>query len=366
MTDLLSPLPLRGLTLPNRFVVSPMCQYSARGGVVGDYHLVHLGRFALGGFGTVIVEATAVTAEGRITYGCPGLWDDAQIAGMARITALLRAQGAVAGIQLAHAGRKASSIPPWLMGTDEREADAEHWEPVAPSALLHAEDAPMPRAMSEADIEAEVAAWAAATKRAVEAGFQLIEIHGAHGYLLNQFLSPLSNRREDAYGGSAENRMRFPLQVVEAVRAAMPEDMPLFLRLSAVDGLDGGRTIEDSVAFARAARDRGVDVIDVSAGGFTGSRFEIGPGMYLPWAAQIREDAGLPVMAVGLMGEAELAAEALSDGRADLIGLGRAALDDPNWPLHAARQLGTETRALWPKQAGYAIERWPGRNTAKG
>lgn len=362
MTALLSPLALRGLTLKNRLVVSPLCQYSARGGLVGDYHLVHLGRFALGGFGTVIVEATAVTAQGRITYGCPGLWEDGQIAGMARITALLRAQGAVAGIQLAHAGRKASSIPPWLIGTDEREADAEHWQPVAPSALPHAEDAPVPRVLSEADIGAEVEAWTAATRRAVKAGFHLIEIHAAHGYLLNQFLSPVSNRREDAYGGSAANRMRFPLQVVEAVRAAMPGDMPLAVRLSASDGLEGGRTVEDSIVFARALRERGVDVIDVSAGGFTGARFEIGPGMYLPWATQIRQAAGLPVMAVGLMGEAQLAEAAVAEERADLVALGRAALDDPNWPLHAARRLGAETRALWPKQAGYAIERWPGRN----
>jgi 2,4-dienoyl-CoA reductase-like NADH-dependent reductase (Old Yellow Enzyme family) len=361
MSTLFSPFKVRDLTLKSRLVVSPMCQYSACNGMVGDYHLVHLGRFALGGFAAVMVEATGVTAEGRITYGCPGLWSDEHLPGLQRIAANVRALGATAGLQLAHAGRKASSVPPWLLGTGETEPHAQHWQPIAPSALRHTEASPMPREMTQTDIDEVAEAFAAATRRALAAGFDFVEVHAAHGYLLHQFLSPLSNHRTDAFGGSLENRLRAPRLVLDAVRAAWPTDKPLFLRLSAEDGVANGWSVSDSIAFARMALDAGVDVIDVSAGGFAESRFDPLPGMYLSSAHAIRQATGAAVMAVGLMGEPALANNAISTGQADLVALGRAALDDPNWPLHAARALGQETSALWPKQAGYAIERWPAR-----
>lgn len=361
MSALLTPFTLKDMRLKSRLVVSPMCQYSVRDGRVGDYHLVHLGRFALGGFAAVTVEATAVTPEGRITYGCPGLWSDDHVPGLARIAAFLRGQGVAAGIQLAHAGRKGSSLPPWLIGTAETEPGAEHWEMVAPSALPHGPGSPMPRALSESGIGDVVEAFAAAARRAEAAGFDFVEVHAAHGYLLHQFLSPVANRREDRFGGSLENRLRLPTMVLDAVRAAWPAEKPLFLRLSAEDGIAGGWSLSDSLALARLAAEAGVDLVDVSGGGFAESRFTPGPGMFLPWAAEIRSQTGLPVMAVGLMGDVGLAEAAVATGQADLVALGRAALDDPNWPLHAARALGQETRATWPKQAGYAIDRWPGK-----
>jgi 2,4-dienoyl-CoA reductase-like NADH-dependent reductase (Old Yellow Enzyme family) len=359
MNGLQSPLSLRGLALRNRMVVSPMCQYSARDGVVGDYHFIHLGRFALGGFGTVFAEATGVSPEGRITYGCPGIWSNAQEAPWQRIADFLRSQGVASGIQLAHAGRKASTLPPWLIGTGESEPHAEHWQPVAPSPLPHSAASQVPRELTETEIGDLVDAFANGARRALAAGFDFVEIHSAHGYLLNQFLSPLSNQRTDRYGGSRENRMRFPLAVIAAVRAIWPTDRPLFLRISAIDGIAGGWTIEDSIAYARAAADHGVDLVDVSTGGFDGARFDIGPGMFLNSAAHIRRESGVPVMAVGLMGEPEMADRAVAEGDCDLVALGRAALDDPNWPMHALRALGLETQSLWHRQAGYAIERWP-------
>jgi 2,4-dienoyl-CoA reductase-like NADH-dependent reductase (Old Yellow Enzyme family) len=361
MTALLSPLALRGLTLKSRLVVSPMCQYSVRGGLVGDYHLAHLGRFAMGGFAAVVVEATGVTPEGRITYGCPGLWSDAHVPGLARVAGFLQAHGAAAGIQLAHAGRKASTLPPWLIGTGETEPDAEHWEVVAPSALRQGEGSPLPRALTETEIGDLVDSFAAAARRAEAAGFDFVEIHAAHGYLLHQFMSPVSNHRTDRFGGSLENRLRLPGMVMTAVRAAWPDDKPLFLRLSAIDGIPGGWDLPDSIALARLARDAGVDVVDVSAGGFLEGRILPRPGMFLDYAAAIRRETGIAVMTVGLMGDVDLAAAAVDDGRTDLVALGRAALDDPNWPLHAARALGAEAQDLWPKQAGYAIARWPAR-----
>jgi 2,4-dienoyl-CoA reductase-like NADH-dependent reductase (Old Yellow Enzyme family) len=338
-----------------------MCQYSVRGGIVGDYHIAHLGRFALGGFAAVIVEATGVTPEGRITYGCPGLWSDAHVPGLARVAAVLQANGAAAGIQLAHAGRKASTLPPWLVGTGRTEPDAEHWEVVGPSTVPHDERSVMPRALTEQEIGDLVNAFAAAARRALAAGFDFVEIHGAHGYLLHQFLSPVANRREDHFGGSLENRLRFPRMVIEAVRAAWPDDRPLFLRLSAVDGIPGGWDLPDSIALSRLARDCGVDVIDVSAGGFHGGQITPRPGMFLDHAAAIRRETGGAVMAVGLMGDVGLASGAVDTGQAELVALGRAALDDPNWPMHAARALGLETQDLWTRQAGYAIARWPAR-----
>lgn len=361
MTALLTPLRLRDLTLKSRLVVSPMCQYSVRGGLIGDYHVAHLGRFALGGFAAVIVEATAVTPEGRITYGCPGLWSDAHVPGFARVVDLLHELGAAAGIQLAHAGRKASTLPPWLIGTGDTEPGAEHWDVLGPSPVPHGEGSALPHAITEAGIGDLVDAFAAAARRALAAGFDLVEIHAAHGYLLHQFMSPIANRRTDRFGGSLENRLRFPCMVMEAVRAVWPADRPLFLRLSATDAIPGGWDLPDSIVLARLARECGLDVIDVSAGGFSESRITTRPGMFLDHAAAIRRDARMPVMCVGLMGDVALAAGAIDSGQADLVALGRAALDDPNWPLHAARALGAETQALWPRQAGYAIARWPAR-----
>lgn len=361
MSALLTPFALKDMVLKSRLVVSPMCQYSVRDGMVGDYHLVHLGRFALGGFAAVTVETTAVMSEGRITYGCPGLWSDDHVPGLARITGFLRGQGVAAGIQLAHAGCKGSSLPPWLIWSGETEPGAEHWEVVAPSALPHGPGSPMPRALTESGFGDVVDAFAAATRRARAAGFDFIEVHAAYGYLLHQFLSRVANRREDRFGGSLENRLRLPAMVLAAIRAAWPAEKPLFLRLSAEDGIPGGWCLADSLALARLAREAGVDLVDVSGGGFSESRFTPGPGMFVPWAAEIRAHVGLPVMAVGLMGDVGVAEAAVAMGQADLVALGRAALDDPNWPLHAARALGEETRALWPKQAGYAIDRWPGK-----
>src|SRR5215210_6820958 len=295
---LLSPLTLRGVTLPNRLVVAPMCQYSVTDGLVSDYHLVHLGRFALGGFGTVLVEATGVTPEGRISHGDVGLWDDGQIPGLARIVDVLHAEGAVAGIQLAHAGSKASSLRPWDGGgavtTENTRPGEQPWQTVSASEVAPAPGYPVPHALTADELAGVREAFVAATRRALTAGFDLIEVHAAHGYLLNQFLSPLTNRRTDGYGGSLEGRMRFPLEVVEAVRAAWPEDKPLFVRISAVDGSRAGLTIEDAVVFARELRARGVDVVDVSGGGLGGGwQHPIGYGYQVPFASQIRADAGI-------------------------------------------------------------------------
>jgi 2,4-dienoyl-CoA reductase-like NADH-dependent reductase (Old Yellow Enzyme family) len=356
MSQLFSPLTLRGLTLRNRTVVSPMCQYSARGGVANDWHLVHLGRFAIGGFGLVILEATGVTAEGRISYADLGLWDDAQIAPLANIVGFIKAEGAAAGVQLAHAGRKASTPVSWhrdLSEADKAAVGYESWVPVAPSPLIHA-DKPgftTPREMSEADIREAVAAFAAAARRADEAGFDVVEIHGAHGYLINQFLSPISNKRTDRYGGSRENRMRFALEVVEAVGAVWPKHKPLFMRISTTDGSPGGWAVEDSVALAHELLKHDVDVIDCSSGGFDGYSIKPVPLYQVPFAHAVRE-AGIKTMAVGLIMDHHDAERIVADGDADLVALARTALDDPNWPIHAARTLGAEhAYELWPKQA---------------
>lgn len=358
MTALTDPLTLGGVTFKNRMVVSPMCQYSVRDGLVGDWHLVHLGRFALGGFGAVMVEATGVMAEGRISYACPGLYSEAHVAGFHRITDFLRSQGVVSGIQLAHAGRKSSSVPPRTIGHAE-EPDATHWEPVAPSAEAHGPGSPLPRALTGAEIEALPEVFSAAARRALAAGFDFVEIHAAHGYLLNQFLSPIANHRTDAWGGSRENRMRLPLAVVQSVRDAWPKDRPLFLRLSAIDGIDGGVTLDDSIAFAKAAADRGVDAFDVSATGFSGAKVTPGPGMFLPYAEAIRRATGKITMAVGMLDDVPTAVAALTEGKADMIAVGRGALDDPNWATHAALSQGIAARAAWPHQTGYALDRRP-------
>ncbi|EYD75969.1 NADH:flavin oxidoreductase/NADH oxidase [Rubellimicrobium mesophilum DSM 19309] len=365
MSLLFSPISLRGLTVSNRLVVTPMCQYSASGGLATDYHLVHLGRFALGGFGTVIVEATAVTPEGRITYADLGLWSDDQTAPLARIVDVLHAQGAAAGIQLAHAGRKAASPVPWREGFDETEEEKplvgfEDWRPVSPSAVSHAPESPdykVPHALTAPELSALRDAFVAAARRAETAGFDLVEVHSAHGYLLHQFLSPVANKREDEWGGSLENRMRFPLSVAKAVREAWPAHKPMFVRISAQDGIPGGWTLEDSVAYARALKEIGADLIDCSSGGFAGGQFALGPSYQVPLAHGVREGAVLPTMAVGLVTNAGEAEAVVAEGSADLVALGRAALDDPNWPLHARHELATREDAYadWPLPSGYAV-----------
>ncbi|PWW22423.1 2,4-dienoyl-CoA reductase-like NADH-dependent reductase (Old Yellow Enzyme family) [Geodermatophilus normandii] len=357
---LFTPLALRGVTLSNRLVVAPMCQYSVTDGLVGDYHLVHLGRFALGGFGTVVVEATAVTPEGRISHGDVGLWSDAHVPGLARIAGFLRASGAVPGIQLAHAGAKASSHRPWEGGAAVTPGTAlpgeEPWQTVSASPVPAVPGSPVPHELTVAELAEVREAFVAATRRALTAGFDVVEVHAAHGYLLHQFLSPLSNRRTDAYGGSREARWRFPLEVVEAVRAAWPEDRPLFVRVSAVDGTTDGITLEDTVALARELRARGVDVVDASGGGLGGWDHPLGYGYQVPFAAGIREGAGIATMAVGLIVDARQAEAVVAGGLADLVALAREAQEDPNFAVHAARDL-TGSHDTYPVQAGPRLGR---------
>jgi 2,4-dienoyl-CoA reductase-like NADH-dependent reductase (Old Yellow Enzyme family) len=359
---LLTPFTLRGLTLKNRIVVSPMCQYSAIDGAPTDWHLVHLGRFALGGAGLVFVEATGVEARGRISPGDMGIYTDEQARGLSRIAEFLKANGAAAGIQLAHAGRKASTQRPWDGGVELGAADAERgeaaWETIAPSAIPFSNEYPMPKAMSTADMGEVIIAFREATRRADDAGFDVVEIHAAHGYLLHEFLSPLSNHRQDGYGGDAAGRVRFPLEVIQTVRAVWPADKPLFLRVSAVDHVQGGLTVEDTVAFAREAKALGVDLVDCSSGGNAPARIELYPGYQVSYAQAVREGAGTPTMAVGLILDPALAQSILAEGRADLIALARPMLDDPNFALHAVAALtGTADYAWAPTPARSGLER---------
>ena len=358
----------RGVTLPNRIVISPMCQYSAIDGMANDWHLVHLGKFAQGGAGSVMVEATAVTAEGRITHGDVGLWHDGQIAPLKRIAAFIRENGSVPAIQLAHAGRKASMQRPWFGNAALDDSDRVRgdlpWRIVAPSAIPMDDGWLMPHELSIADLKALLESWRLATLRAVEAEYKFLELHCAHGYLLHEFLSPLSNRRIDGYGGDRAARMRYPLEVLETVRAAWPTDLPLSVRISSVDGIEGGLDLSDSVAFAKEAKVRGADIIDCSSGGLMGSataaRIPRGYSFQVPFAREIRQKADIATMAVGLILHPQQAEDILTDGSADLIAVGREALFDPNWPLHA--QMALESRdvaafAAWPKQYGWWLER---------
>ena len=361
MTKLFTPVTYRGLTLKNRVIVAPMCQYSARHGFANDWHLVHLGRFALGGFSLVIAEATGVSPEGRISYGCLGLWEDAQIAPLKRITEFLHKNGAAAGIQLAHAGRKASSPLPWRGSFNETDAEKaelgfESWTPVAPSAERQSPSSPMPLALDLAGMALVREQWVAAAKRAEAAGFDMIELHAAHGYLLNQFLSPIANKREDAYGGSLENRMRFPLEVARAVRAAWPVDKPAFVRISVTDWIEGGVTVEDSITYAKELKAIGYDVVHCTSSGFAGAQIPVGPLYQVPLSEAVRKGASVPTAAVGLITKPAEAEQILERGQTDLIALARQALDDPNWPLHAMRELvHGDSYGNWPLQAGYAV-----------
>ena len=348
MTGLFAPLTVRGVTLRNRIVVSPMCEYSSVDGFANDWHVVHLGSRAVGGAGVVITEAAAVVPEGRISPADLGIWKGEHIDVLARITAFLREQGAVAGIQLAHAGRKASSARPWEGGRQIRPEDG-GWIPVAPSPLPFREDEVPPHALDRAGIRHVIDAFAAATKRAMTAGFDVVEIHAAHGYLLNEFLSPLANVRTDEYGGSFENRIRLMLEVTEAVRAAWPGHLPLFVRISASDWVEGGWDLAQSVELAKRLEPLGVDLIDCSSGGTSREqKITVAPGYQVPFAETIRREAGIPTGAVGLITEPAQADAIIAEGKADVVLVARQMLRDPYWPLHAAKSLGVDVP--WPIQ----------------
>ncbi|MET0624921.1 MAG: NADH:flavin oxidoreductase/NADH oxidase [Pyrinomonadaceae bacterium] len=352
MSRLFSAFSLRGLEFRNRVFVSPMCQYSSRDGLPNDWHMVHLGSRAVGGAGLVCVEATAVSPEGRISPGDTGLWSDEQARAFEPIASFVKSQGARAAIQLAHAGRKASTEVPWRGGKHLSEAHG-GWQTLAPSAVPFG-DWPAPREMTRADIEAVAVQFADAARRALASGFEVVELHMAHGYLLHEFLSPLSNRREDEFGGSLENRARFPLQVAEAVRAVWPDELPLFARISATDWVEGGWDLAQSVQLSRWLRERGVDLIDCSSGGLVpGARIPVAPNYQVPFAETIRKEAGVATGAVGLINEPSQAEEIIATGKADAVFLARAELRDPYWPLHAARELGAE--AHWPVQYDRAV-----------
>ncbi|HEX3986246.1 MAG TPA: NADH:flavin oxidoreductase/NADH oxidase [Acidobacteriaceae bacterium] len=347
--SLFSPLTLGSVTLRNRIVVSPMCEYSCEDGFANDWHLVHLGSRAVGGAGLVFTEATAVTPEGRISPQDLGLWKDEHIAPLARITAFLHSQGARAGIQLAHAGRKASTFRPWS-GEGAIAPDAGGWPNVlAPSPIPFSATYPQPRELDKAGITALSQSFRHAAERADRAGFDVFEIHAAHGYLLHEFLSPLSNQRGDAYGGSLENRARLLLEVTDAIRSVWPRERPLFVRISATDYAEGGWDLEQSIRLATLLRDHGVDLIDVSSGGNVATaQFSVGPGYQTSFSQAIRTQAGIPTGAVGMITDPAQAAHILRTGQADLIFIAREFLRDPYWPLHASAAL--DEAAAWPVQ----------------
>jgi 2,4-dienoyl-CoA reductase-like NADH-dependent reductase (Old Yellow Enzyme family) len=350
---LFEPLTLRGTTFRNRVFVSPMCQYSSVDGRPNDWHLVHLGSFARGGAGLVLTEATAVTPEGRISPADAGIWTDEQAEDYRRITDFLHGQGATTGIQLAHAGRKGSTQRPWD-GNGYVEPTDGGWETVAPSPIAYGDWAP-PKELSTEDIDRTVQAFAEAAVRADRAGFDVVEIHAAHGYLLHQFLSPLTNHRADEYGGDLAGRSRMLLEVVDAVRAVWPAEKPIFVRLSASDWAEGGWDLAQTVEVARLLSEHGVDLLDVSSGGnVPHQKITIGPGYQVPFARAVREDSGLPVGAVGLITEPVQAEQLLVDGSADAVFLARALLRDPHWALRAAHELKADVR--WPEQ--YARAGW--------
>lgn len=345
---LFRPITLRGIRFRNRIGVSPMCEYSSVDGFANDWHLVHLGSRAVGGAALVMTEAAAVEARGRISPEDLGIYRDEHIEMLARITTFIREQGAIAGIQLAHAGRKGSTYRPWS-GHGEIPVEKGRWQTVAPSAERFAPNYPLPKALTRGEITDIVQLFQQATQRAMTAGFQVIEIHAAHGYLFHEFLSPLSNHRDDDYGGSLMNRMRFLLETVDATRQVWPEELPLFVRLSATDWTEGGLTINDTVEIARELKKRGVDLIDTSSGGNVASaKIPLRPGYQMPFAAQIRREAGIPTAAVGLITEPEQANEIIGNQQADFIFLARALLRHPYWPLHAAHQLHYDI--AWPPQ----------------
>ncbi|WP_373652850.1 NADH:flavin oxidoreductase/NADH oxidase [Schlesneria sp. DSM 10557] len=354
--DLLSPLTIRGVTLRNRVVMSPMCQYVAKDGFADDWHLVHLGSRASGGVGLVVVEATAVTAGGRITPGDLGIWSDEHTEPLARIVRFVHSQGAVAGIQLAHAGRKASCDLPWNGGAGLLSDSVGGWPVIGPSPIPFDEGNPVPHEIDAAGIDGVVAAFDAATRRALAAGFKVIEIHAAHGYLLHEFLSPLSNHRTDQYGGSLENRMRLLLRVAKQVRQVVPADLAVFVRISATDWVDGGWDLDQSIVLASRLKELEIDLIDVSSGGLVPrARIPVGKGYQVPLARQIREKTGIMTGAVGLITQTAEANEIITGGDSDLVFIGRELLREPYWTLKVQHELGEDP--TWPISYGYAVKR---------
>lgn len=363
---LLSPYTVRGLTLRNRIVVSPMCQYASRDGEASDWHLVHLGKFAMGGAGLVFCEETAVEERGRKTYGCAGMYQDSHVSAARRINDFIHAAGSASGIQLGHAGRKASCGPPWTNFRPLSENDARDgmppWRGVSASELAAKPGALVPKALDESQIRAMIQTWRIAAQRSVDAGYDVCEVHGAHGYLIHQFLSPLSNQRTDAWGGDLAGRMRLALEISEAVRQVWPQDKPVFFRVSAVDGDGGAWNMDDTVALARALRERGVDVVTCSSGGINGplnmAVVPRVPGYQVPYAERVKREAGMASCAVGLITEPAQAEAILREGRADLIALARELMVDPNWPVRAARELDEpDYLGLLPKDYSWWLRR---------
>lgn len=346
--SLFTPWTLKSITFKNRVAVSPMCQYSSKDGLAGDWHLVHLGSRAVGGAALVIVEATAVTPEGRITPDDMGIWSDSHAQAFRPITRFIKSQGSVPGIQLAHAGRKASTYSPWK-GDGALKKEDGAWTTLSASSLPFQEGWHVPQEMSAEDLKRTAGDFAQAAQRAFQAGFEFAEIHSAHGYLLHQFLSPLSNRRKDGYGGALENRMRFPLEVAAAVRKVWPDHLPLAVRISCTDWAEGGWNLEESVEYAKRLKALGLDLVDCSSGGLVPyAKIQVGPGYQVPFSERIRKEAGLPTLAVGMITEPAQADQIIREGKADLVALARAFLRDPYWALHAAHDLGAEAR--WPDQ----------------
>lgn len=350
MSELFQPLRLDGLDLANRIIIAPMCQYSAEDGAATDWHMIHLGHLALSGAGMLIIEATAVSPEGRISSGDLGLYSDADEAALARVLRAIRAHAPIAlAVQLGHAGRKGSSRAPWDGGTQIAPDEAGGWRALAPSALPHAPGEVAPAALDEEGIEQVRRDFVAAARRAARLGFDGIEIHGAHGYLLHQFLSPLANQRNDAYGGDLAGRMRLPLEIFDAVRAVFPAEKPVWMRVSATDWVSGGWDVESTIALAEALAARGCAAIHVSSGGISPlQKIPLGPGYQVPLAQQVKAAVGLPTIAVGLITDAAQAEAIIAKGEADAVSLARAMLYDPRWPWHAAATLGAQVSA--PKQ----------------
>jgi 2,4-dienoyl-CoA reductase-like NADH-dependent reductase (Old Yellow Enzyme family) len=348
MSRLFTPLTLRELTIRNRIFVSPMCQYSSKDGMPSDWHMVHLGSRAVGGAGLVMVEASAVTPQGRISPDDSGIWNSELAAAYAPFARFIKEQGAVPAIQLAHAGRKASTDLPWNGGAP---LNARHrgWQPIAPSAVPFAPGHPTPREATAQDLEAILGQFALAARRSAEAGFEVAEVHMAHGYLLHEFLSPLSNHRQDEFGGSLENRMRFPLRVATVVRQTWPEHLPVFVRISASDWVEGGWTLADSLELSRELKAIGIDLVDCSSGALVpDAKIPAGPGFQTPFAAKIREEVGIATGAVGFITDPAQAEQIVATGLADAVLLARQMLRDPYWPLHAAKALGADIE--WPLQ----------------
>jgi 2,4-dienoyl-CoA reductase-like NADH-dependent reductase (Old Yellow Enzyme family) len=364
---LFTPITLRGVTLKNRVVIAPMAMYSAVDGIAQDFHFAHWGRFVLGGAGLVFIEATAVTDQGRITNGDLGLWSSAHMPPLQRFAAFAKSQGVAPAIQLAHAGRKGSMQRPWFgngpLTAEDLARGEKTWDIVAPTTAPMAEGYIVPRALSVSDLATLKGQWVDAAKRAIDCGFEVLEIHNAHGYLIHEFLSPLSNTRNDGYGGDFAGRTRFPLELAEALRAVWPKDKPVFLRVSAVDGVDGGWNMDDTVAYAKELKTRGIDVIDCSSGGLFGSataaRIKRSWGFQVAYAERVRREAGIKSMAVGLIVDPHHAEDILQKGEADLIAIAREALVNPSWPQMAEITLGrnaSDAMDDWPVQYGWWLK----------